>query len=246
MGLFAAIFFFLEEAVADGADGVDHPGEVAEFFADGGDVDVDGAVGDEDIGAHGAVHELVAGEDAAAGGEDGGEEFEFGGGEVDGFSLYGDFVFGLVDDDGAGGEHGLRGFIGGFAAEYGADAGHEDFHGEGFSDVVVSAHGEADDDVGFLGFGGEHEDGEVGGFGVGFEGHGDVAAGEAGHHDIEDEHVGFLFAGHVESGGAPSWAGDDFVAVALRGFMPMSSTRSRSSSTMRTFFLLAIGASTRA
>ena len=114
MDFLFAFFFGFEEAVADAADSMDHPGEVGEFFSDGGDVYIDGAVGDEDVGAHGAVHELVSGEDAATGGEDGGEEFEFGGGEVDGFSLDGDFVFGLVDDDGAGGEHGLCGFVGGF------------------------------------------------------------------------------------------------------------------------------------
>src|SRR3954447_18697529 len=66
------------EAVADAADGVDEPVGAAELFADGGDVDVDGAVGDEDVGTHGLVYELVAREDAAAGGDEGGQELELG------------------------------------------------------------------------------------------------------------------------------------------------------------------------
>jgi len=37
--------------VADAADGVDHPGEVAEFFADGGDMHVDGAIGEDGVSA---------------------------------------------------------------------------------------------------------------------------------------------------------------------------------------------------
>ena len=63
---------------------MDEPTGFAEFFADGGDVDVDCAVGDEDIGAHGFVHELIAGEDAAAGADQSAEEFEFGQREFDG------------------------------------------------------------------------------------------------------------------------------------------------------------------
>ena len=213
-GSFEGFLFFLEQAVADAADGVDHPGEVAELFADGGDMNVDGAVGDEHVGAHRLVHELIAREHPAAGGEDGGEEFEFGGGEIDAAALDGDFVLALVDDYGAGGEEGHGGFHGGFAAKDGADAGQEDFHGEGFGDVVIRAEGEADDYVGFFGLGGEHDDGEGGGVGIGFEGAGDVLAGEARHHDVEDDEVGALFAGDVEAGGAIVGA-DDVEAVAL-------------------------------
>jgi hypothetical protein len=212
--LLERFLFFLEQAVADAADGVDHPGEIAELFANGGDVDVDGAISDEDIGAHGAIHELIAGEHAATEGEDGGEEFEFGGGEVDAAALDGDLVLALIDHHGSGGEERHGGFHGGFSPQDRSDAGHEDFHGEGFGHVVVRAEGEADDDVGFFSLGGEHDDGEGGGFGIGFEGAGDVLAGEAGHHHIEDDEIGFLLAGHVETGGAVI-GGDDFVAVAL-------------------------------
>lgn len=66
------------ELITDAADGADHgPGE-SEFFADGGDVDIDGAGGDDDAGPHDAVDEVVTREDALGGAKQRDEEFVFG------------------------------------------------------------------------------------------------------------------------------------------------------------------------
>ena len=51
----------LLQPVPHPAYGVDQIRCVAEFFADGGDVHVDGAVGDEHVVAHRFVHQLIAG-----------------------------------------------------------------------------------------------------------------------------------------------------------------------------------------
>lgn len=47
------------------------------------------------------------------------------------------------------------------AAEKGVGAGEELVNGKGLGDVVIGAEVEAEEDVGFLTLGGEHEDGEV-------------------------------------------------------------------------------------
>jgi hypothetical protein len=55
----------IAEAVADAADGLDAVAGLAEFAAEGFDVDVDGALEDDGVFADGGVHELGAGEGAA-------------------------------------------------------------------------------------------------------------------------------------------------------------------------------------
>ena len=91
------IFRRLAQPVPDAADGVDEPVGGAELLADGGDVDVDGAVGDEHVGAHGLVHELVARQHAAAGADEGGQQLELGERELDRLAVDGHLVLGRVD-----------------------------------------------------------------------------------------------------------------------------------------------------
>jgi len=99
-----AVFRRLAQPVSDSAHGVDQPIRIAELFADCGDVDINGAVGDEDIWAHGFVHQLITGEDAATRVDQGGEELELGEREFDRFTFDGGFVLGGVDCERAGTE----------------------------------------------------------------------------------------------------------------------------------------------
>src|SRR3954465_811871 len=63
---------------------MDHRALPSELAAEGDDVDVDGALGDADALADGGGDQLAAGEDAALGGGQGGEDAELGEGEAQG------------------------------------------------------------------------------------------------------------------------------------------------------------------
>src|SRR3954467_14380048 len=95
LSLFLARRFL--QPVTNAANGADEPACVGEFLADGGDVDVDGAIGDEDVGSHRLVHELIAREHPAAGGDQCGEELELRKRELYGLAIEGDLVLVRVD-----------------------------------------------------------------------------------------------------------------------------------------------------
>jgi hypothetical protein len=183
----------IDEEVAGGADGADEAGGlgiVAEFLAEGGDVDVYRAVEDLVVAVADFLEELLAGFDAAAGADEAGEEVELDGGEIQGLVMEGDDAGADVHAEGAGEEiRGVRsgGGLGGAegaTADDGAETGEELAGGEGFREVIVGADLEADDAVGFVTTGGEHEDGDVAGFADLFE---DLEAVHAGEHEVEDE-----------------------------------------------------------
>jgi hypothetical protein len=75
-------------------------------------------------------------------------------------------------------------------AEEGFDAGEEFEFVDGFGEEVIGAGLDAAFDVAELVEGGDHEDGDVAGFGGGFEAAADFEAGHAGHHDVEEDEVG--------------------------------------------------------
>ena len=204
------------EAVAFAADGEDVFGGLGflfEFLAEPGDVDVDGAGGDEGLVAPDLGEEPFAGEDLAAVIDEAAEELHLFGGEVDGGAVAVDGGDGEIDGDGAELEagDGGEGFLA-HAAEEGGDAGGEFVGVEGFGEVVVGAEVEALDAVGDLAAGGEHEDAAVEALLAHFLAEGEAV--EAGEHDVEDEEVVAVVGGGAEAVGSGGGVGD---VVALGG-----------------------------
>ena len=156
-------------------------------------MDVDRAVEDVVVAIARFVEEGLAGFDAAFGFREAGEEVELDGREHEGLG---------AEDGGAGIEVeaefadddflGRRGGFGGdggverAAAEDGAEAGQEFAGGKCFREIVVGADFEADDAVGLVAAGGEHEDGDGGFLADAFQ---DFEAVHAGEHNVEDERV---------------------------------------------------------
>src|SRR4051794_1954587 len=70
--------WFAGEAVADAANGFDHPGIVAELGTQRADVDVDGAVEDDGLGANRGFEEIAARERLAGVSHEGVKESELG------------------------------------------------------------------------------------------------------------------------------------------------------------------------
>src|SRR6266550_1704393 len=79
-------------------------------------------------------------------------------------------------------------------------------------DVVVRSQLEAHHFVHFLSARGQHDDGN--GCALGLELFADIQAAHAGHHDVEDDQVGFLRNGAFQAGNAVG-CGDDFVSFVL-------------------------------
>lgn len=99
-------------------------------------------------------------------------------------------------------------------AEEGFDAGDEFELVDGFGEEVVGAGFDAAFDVAEFIEGGDHEDGDVAGFGVGLEAAADFEAGHAGHHDVEEDEVGFDLGDFFQSVDAV----DGDVEGAVEGF----------------------------
>lgn len=99
-------------------------------------------------------------------------------------------------------------------AEEGFDAGDEFELVDGFGEEVVGAGFDAAFDVAEFVEGGDHEDGDVAGFGVGLEAAADFEAGHAGHHDVEEDEVGFDLGDFFQSVDAV----DGDVEGAVEGF----------------------------
>src|SRR5207249_4707317 len=118
-----------------------------------------------------------------------------------------------VDDDGAVFDQLRRFLLLGGAAEDRFDAGDQFARAERFGDVVISAHFEANDAVGFGGAGGEHDQGRVGGAVFSAQAAADLKAIDAGHHQVEDDQVGTMLGGDLET--ALTVGGDDHVVAVL-------------------------------
>jgi len=181
----------IDEEIAGGAHGADETGclgIVAELLAEGGDVDIDGAVEDLVVAVADFLEQLLAGLDAAGGAEEAGEEIELDGGEVEGLVIEGDDAGAEVHAQGAGEELGGIGGGGGAAegaaADDGAEPGEELAGGECLGEIIIGADLEADDAVGFIATGSEHEDGDIAGFANLLE---DLEAIDAWEHEVEDD-----------------------------------------------------------
>lgn len=196
----AAVSFGLDEFVADAPECLDLHGRICQFRAEMLYVDIDGAGFAGEVVAPDRAEELVAGEGDAGVFDEGDEEVEFFGAEVDELAIDAGFAAGFVDGEIAEGD-GVLGFSAAFdAVEDAFDAGDEFAGVEGFGHVVVGAEFEADDLVDVVAACGEHDDGDVA-FAAKFAE--DLEAIEAGHHDVEDDEGG---RGLLE-------AGDGFAAV---------------------------------
>lgn len=181
---------------------------MAEFAAEGGDVNVDGAVRNVGAALGGFGEELFAAENAAAGAHESEEHVELDGGEVDaGAVAAGDALMG-VDGDADGFEEGTTGGGAG-AADEGVETGEEFAVGEGLGDVVVGAAVEAGDAFLFAATGGEHHDGDVA---AGADAAEDFEAVDAGEHDVEDDDVDAGAEGFDGAFGA-GVDGGDLIAV---------------------------------
>src|SRR5512133_1148747 len=88
--------------------------------------------------------------------------------------------------------------------------------GERLGEVVVGAGGQPLVAVAFLGLGGEHDDHDVAGVGVGLELAADLQAVQPRHHDVEQDQPGGLAPGHLQ-GLDPVGRLQDLVVVALQG-----------------------------
>ena len=184
----------MDEEVAGAADGADVArlvGVVVEFLAEGGDVDVDGAVEDFVFAIADGFEKGFAGLDAALGFHEGGEDVELDGGEDEGLVIEEGDAGIQVEAKGASDEFfdwgfGFDGLDEAGAAGDGAEASEEFASGEGFWEVVVGTDFEADDAVGFVAASGEHEDGDVGSGADAFE---DFEAVATGQHEVENDGV---------------------------------------------------------
>ena len=198
-GAVSFALYFAGEDVAAATDGFD---ELAgflvvvltftfEFAAESADGDVDGAVERASLAASEEVKQHIAGKHLVGAFDEGGEEVVFAAGEGDLGAVGVDEAAAAGFEAPAGEAVETGGFSGAGAAlagasQDGADAGEEFAGVEGFGQVVVGAEFEADDAVGFVAHGGEHDDGDVG---HGAQPAGDVEAGLAGEHEVEDDEL---------------------------------------------------------
>ena len=118
------------------------------------------------------------------------EELELGGGKLDLPAAQADLVADAIHGDVAELQRvcGLSGGIG--AAQDALDAERKFARRKGLGHIVISAEFEAEDAVHFVGFGGEHDDGDVLGGSVGFECLADLKPAHAGKHQIEHDECG--------------------------------------------------------
>ena len=107
---------------------------------------------------------------------------------------------------------GCRTALAGGAPQQRPDAGLQLQNVEGLGDIVVGSAGKAHDLVGVLAAGGEHDDGNVGKFPYL---HAGLAAGEAGHHQVQNDEVQRLLTGQLH-GGCAVVGGEDLVALVLQ------------------------------
>lgn len=163
---------------------------------------IDGAGVDDVVVLPHVLEELFAGLNAAATFHEGGEEFEFGGGQVDALAADGDEVARDIDGEVTGLEaFGAFGGLGAAFEEF-ADAEDEFAGAERLGDVIVGAEFETQNAVDFGGPGGEHDDGDAGGGGVAAEELADFQAVHLGEHDVEEDEIGGIEAGGLEGFGA--------------------------------------------
>jgi hypothetical protein len=193
------------EQIACTADGLQVQGIFRvgfNFFAEAADVDVHASGCDEAVGAPNGVKQLVAGEDAIGTRGQVVEQAKFERAERDGLAGMADAIGSRVDGQASDFDDARRvdGRLG--ATQQGFDAGDELAGAEGLGDVIVGAHFEADNAVGFIAARGQHENGKpVEGF-VLADFTANVQAGHFREHQIEQEKIGRRLLERGEAAGA--------------------------------------------
>src|SRR5215472_11994116 len=159
-----------------------------ELGADLRDVHVDGAVEGLRMPLE-RVEDLLAGQHAAGGPGEGGQELELVVGEDPSLTRHRHLARGEVELELADAQP--RGWMrGGRAPQESADAGEELPWIEGLSEIVVGAHLEPHHLVHIFALGGEHDHGQGGTVGEGADSAAHLEAVHAGEHDIEEHDVG--------------------------------------------------------
>jgi len=167
-------------------------------------VDVDGTIEGFEIPIGDFEEKVLTGTDAATGTGQREEEVELLAGERERLVVERDGVRARVDikvtdDDGRITAVGSLRFGEEGAAEDGAQACEEFASGEGFGQVIVGSHFEADDAVVLFAATGEHEHGDLG---VGAKSAQNLEAIEAGKHHVEDDGVVTILQSAGQAGGA--------------------------------------------
>lgn len=169
-------------------------------------MDIDGAVEDLVIAFADFAEQLFPGFHPAGVAGEAEEEIEFDGGEGKRLSGEGGGAGGGVKAEVAHHHLGFGWAVGGggrwggaVASGDGAQTGEQFAGRRGFGEVIVGADFEADDAIGFIAAGGEHEDGDVGMAADLLE---RFEAVETGEHDIEDDGVPGFAGGGGDAGGA--------------------------------------------
>ncbi len=88
------------------------------------------------------------------------------------------------------------------SAEYALDKRYQLKGVEGLGEIGAHAGRPPTEDIGVLGLGGEHDDGDLPGLGIGLEALEDLEAVHPGHHDVEDDQVGLVGFDFLEGFGA--------------------------------------------
>ena len=156
-------------------------------------MDVDGPRRSVVIVSPDGIEEDVSGQDSAGIAQEMFEQAEFFRRERDFYFIDGDFVSCEIHDEIA------IAIVGRAVVRFplkpskeGLDAGDQGLGAEWFGDVVVGSQFQADDGVRFLGFGGQHDDGEHRGLWSRSKAFTDFEAVDLGQHQIEDDQIGFL------------------------------------------------------
>src|SRR5256885_1304429 len=173
-----------------------------DFFAKAADVDVHAARSDEAIGAPDGIEKLVACEHAIGTRGEVIEQPEFERAERNGLPGMADAVRSRVDGQLADLEHARRVGGGLRAAEQRLDTRKQFAGTERLGDVIVGAHLEAHDAVGFIAARGEHQDGEPIERVVPANFPADVQAGKLWKHEIEKQEIRRRFFQGTQAGAA--------------------------------------------
>lgn len=154
---------FFRQDVPDTANGFDEfrrSGIVTEFLAQMRDMHVDRPFADGDITSAGFGQQGITRDDAPGAFGQSAQQIEFEAREIHGFACFRHDTLPEVHDDIAGNES-FSDDVGTRSPQYGFDSRDEFPGAERFGDIIVGAHFEAHDAIGFVTARGQHEDGDI-------------------------------------------------------------------------------------
>lgn len=185
-----SVILHIVHPIAEATDGLDTVGGFAKFFAKAADVSIHSASVDGALVAPYIVEENVPALHTPTPLDQCSEELELGGGKLDFLAAQSDLMADAIHGDVAELQRvcGLNGSI--RAAQNALDAERKFTRRKGLGHIVVGAQFKAEDAVHFVGFRGEHDDGDVLRGGVGFESLTDLKPAHAGEHQIEHDERG--------------------------------------------------------